>query len=158
MFKFSADAQLMFTVQPVTGGKMVVYFSETDSWGRSSFLTTNEAVARAIMGHSFFKHGRIELVSSETDKKEDKQEKVVFSEPEPKAEEAPVTEEPKAETPEVQETTEDDNNLVFANITIAKDYLNRRFGVNKSDIRSMTKVMAFAESKGLNITIGNGEE
>ena len=160
-YQFVSDSQLMFTAMRLDGSQILINFTERDSHGKSSFVTTDQRVAQAIMGHSFFRKGRITLLNdgSAQEKKEEQKQTVTFTE-QAEAEEPKQEEEVRQtaeESVEVQENTEDDTNLVFPNITIAKDYLHRRFGVKKEDIRSLTKITAFAESKGLTITINKEE-
>lgn len=157
-YQFVSNSQLMFTAMRLDGSQILINFTERDANGKSSFVTTDYSVARAIMGHSFFRKGRIVLSESSSDVKQEEEKKQTANfteaeEPQKEEEVKQTAEEPVSE----QENTEDDTNLVFPNITIAKDYLHRRFGVKKEDIRSLTKITAFAESKGLTITINKEE-
>lgn len=157
-YHFVSDSQLMFTVMLLDGRKVVVNFNERGSNGVSSFLTSNDKVAQAIMGHSFFRKGRVVLSNTAESKKEEK-EVVLFPveklEADAKAEEPDETDGTVGEAPQTPaEPDEDDSNLNFENITLAKEYLHRRFGIAKTEIRSISKTIAYAESKGLKITIG----
>lgn len=156
-YHFVSDSQLMFTVMLLDGRKVVVNFTERAGNGVSSFLTSNDKVAQAIKGHSFFRKGRVVLSGAEETKKEEK-EVVRFAVEKPEEQEADDIDEPAEEPAQMPEVTdEDDSNLNFANITLAKDYLHRRFGIAKTEIRSISKTIAYAESKGLKITIGEEE-
>lgn len=154
-YQFASDSQLMFSVMLFDGKRVIVHFTERGGNGMSSYLTSDEKVARAIMNHSFFRRGRIVLVG--------KSQTGTEPEPQQKKEEAASQEQPAAQeagTPaaEPEQGAAEETHLNFENITFAKDYLNRTYGVNKTDIRSMSKIIAFAESKGLTITIGSSEE
>lgn len=159
-YHFVADAQLIFKVMTFGGGQVQINFSERDSTGTSSFLTNNPNVANAIKNHSFFKKGRIAEAGCIED---EQQEEIICFTPEEDqndgddnvttAEE--VQPEPETEEQIDPETSNNESNqLSFANITIAKDYLHRTYGVDKAEIRSMTKIIAFGQSKGLDIRIG----
>lgn len=160
-YHFVSDSQLMFTVMLLDGRKVVVNFTERDGNGVSSFLTSNDKVAQAIQGHSFFRKGRVVLSGAQETRQEEK-EVVRFAvekpEVKPEEQEADDIDEPAEEPAQMPEVTdEDDSNLNFANITLAKEYLHRRFGIAKTEIRSISKTIAYAESKGLKITIGEEE-
>ena len=157
-YHFVSDSQLMFTVMLLDGRKVVVNFNERGSNGVSSFLTSNDKLAQAIMGHSFFRKGRV-VLSNTAESKEVEKEVVLFPVEKPeadaKAEEPDETDDTVGQAPQTPaEQDEDDSNLNFENITLAKEYLHRRFGIAKTEIRSISKTIAYAESKGLKITIG----
>lgn len=162
-YYFSSDSQLIFKVMTFDGRQVAIHFSERDANNKSAFLTRDEKIARAIMAHSFFRKGRIVLVSTEGTATEDN-DRVRFApkpepvpKPEPASEPTDTVAEQETEVPVTSETEDDqiqdDSNLTFPNITIAKDYLHRTYGVKKEDIRSLTKIVEFGRSKGLEISI-----
>lgn len=151
---FVADSQLMFKVMTFDGKQIHIHFSERDSTGTSSFLTQDEKVANAIRSHSFYKKGRIIEATIQDDQEDDQEEtqaEEVIQENDNERVDENIDETAETVTPE------DDTNLSFPNITIAKDYLHRTYGVDKNEIRSIGKIIAFGQSKGVNITINKEE-
>ena len=153
MYKFISPRQLIFKVTKSGGTQAIVYFSERAANGTSTFLTQDEEIAQAIMRHSFFAKGVIRLADS------DAKERQTTDAPAPtddaSASQGPETDEMPAEAPVSEEQVTGEGVMRFPNITIAKDYLHRTYGVKKEEIRSLPKVLAYAEGKGVTIIIGD---
>ena len=159
MYKFTSSRQLIFKITKPGGTPSVVYFSERDANGVSVFLTKDENTAQAIMRHSFFKKGVIILAEKPAEPEEEdtdtEAEQEDTNDIQEQTTDAETTEAPVEAESETTETIPEDGVMKFPNITIAKDYLHRTFGVKKEEIRSLPKVLAYAESKGITIVIGD---
>ena len=154
MYKFISPRQLIFKVTKSGGTQAIVYFSERAANGTSTFLTQDEEIAQAIMRHSFFGKGVISL--ADTEAKERQTTDATESNDYAGASQEHETDEMPAEaTDSEKQVTEEVQRLTFPNITIAKDYLHRTYGIKKEEIRSLPKVLAYAQSKGITIEIGD---
>lgn len=131
MFEFSADTQFIFKVT-IDGVAYLVAFSERNQFGNSVFMTRNSKIAEKIRRTSIFKRGSIRETTPEveTTKKE-------------------AT--PPETAPEQKPKKEESNVKEFANITLAREWLCRTFGVKKSSIRYPGQVAKCAKEHKIEI-------
>lgn len=131
MFEFSADTQYVFKIR-IDGMAYLVAFSERNQFGNSVFMTGNGKIAENIRRTSMFKRGAIRETTPEVEAT--------------KKETAP------AETVPEQKSKNDESNVKeFANITIAREWLCRTFGVKKSAIRYPGQVAKCAKEHKIEI-------
>lgn len=131
MFEFSADTQYVFKIT-IDGMAYLVAFSERNQFGNSVFMTRNGKIAEKIRRTSMFKRGAIRETTPEVGAT--------------KREAAP------AETaPEKKPKKEESNVKEFANITLAREWLCRTFGVKKSAIRYPGQVAKCAKEHKIEI-------
>lgn len=137
MFEFSADTQYIFKVT-VDGVQYLVAFSERNSFGTSTFSTANEKVAEKIRRTSMFRNGAIR----ETTQCDDAEAGIDAA-----AEQRPT---------ERQSEEKKDSVKEFANITLAREWLSKTFGVKKSEIRYPGQIAKCAKENGVEIRYAEG--
>lgn len=139
MFEFSADTQYIFKVT-VDGVQYLVAFSERNSFGTSTFSTANEKVAEKIRRTSMFRNGAIR----ETTQCDDAEAGIDAA-----AEQRPTERE--SESEEKKDSVKE-----FANITLAREWLSKTFGVKKSEIRYPGQIAKCAKENGVEIRYAEG--
>ena len=131
MFEFSAGTQYIFKVS-IDGVTYLVSFSERNQFGNSVFLTSNAKVAEKIRQTSMFKRGAIKETTAETPKEEPVEAISILD-------------------PKQTKKGEDDNVKECANITLAREWLCKTFGVKKSAIRYPGQVAKCAKEHKIEI-------
>lgn len=125
MYEFTADRKFIFHVN-AGGQQKLVEFEDGNTFGVSIYRTSDKQIADTIRHSAMFSRGAIKETATvdDTDNK--------GSEPA-----APETGKQK----------------IFSNITQAKEWLNKEFGVSKRYIRSVQAVIDCAKEKGYNIIL-----
>lgn len=149
-YRFSAERKLVFTVS--TGGRnLLVEFSDRNSGGMSTFVTSNEKVAQAIRRTSLSRRGVI--IESTPIQTASSSQPATPSAPRipksPKVPNSPKDPVSSAQSPNVRE---------YDNFTVAREAVVKEFGIKKSDVRNPTSLARFAQEKGFSIKYKNAEQ
>lgn len=129
LFEFVAERQLIFHAD-IDGLQRLIIFGEREGNGASVFQTKDERVANAIRRTAMFRRG------------------VIIETTRPTRPQGPKTNHssPLQKAPTKEEKT-------FANITQAKDWISRSWGISKSALRAPAQIMAAADAHGVKIII-----
>ena len=122
-YEFVAQSMLIFTVTLASGLVKDIEFDETGK-GVYGFQTSQKEVAEAIRRHPLVRSGRI------IDKSQPEEEQVAKA---------------------VEKKKQDRNVLRFDNITKAKNYLAKTFGVDTRKLKSPQSVKDEASKNGIEI-------
>lgn len=122
-YEFVAQSMLIFTVTLASGLVKDIEFDETGK-GVYGFQTSQKEVAEAIRRHPLVRSGRI------IDKSQPEEEQVAEA---------------------VEKKEQDRNVLRFDNITKAKNYLAKTFGVDTRKLKSPQSVKDEAKKNGIEI-------
>lgn len=122
-YEFVAQSMLIFTVTLASGLVKDIEFDETGK-GVYGFQTSQKEVAEAIRRHPLVRSGRI------IDKSQPEEEQVAEA---------------------VERKDQDKNVLRFDNITKAKNYLAKTFGVDTRKLKSPQSVKNEAKKNGIEI-------
>lgn len=125
---FSSERQLIFKVV-VAGRDRLVEFGERNNAGRSLFITENQYIAAAIRLHDFYKNGIITEAST-----------------------AKPSEPPSPVSSEGEGVKEEKSNVVeVENISAAREYLVKTFGVERKSVKSPSQIKSQAKKCGIEI-------
>lgn len=132
LFEFVAERQLIFHAD-IDGLQRLIIFGEREGNGASVFQTKDERVANAIRRTAMFRRGVI-IETTRTAS--------------PSLPQGPKTNHgsPLQKAPTKEEKT-------FANITQAKDWISRSWGISKSALRTPAQIMTAADAHGVKIII-----
>ncbi|MBR1654834.1 MAG: hypothetical protein IJ698_00225 [Prevotella sp.] len=131
---FSSERQLIFKV--VVGGRdRLVEFGERNGSGRSLFVTENSYIAGAIRRHDFYKNGIIEEAAMES----------------PRTREGDKEGAGESEAGEISQDVKDSNVQEFENISAAREYLVRTFGVDRKSVKLPSQIKSQAKKCGVEI-------
>lgn len=146
---FSSERQLIFKV--VVGGRdRLVEFGERNGSGRSLFVTENSYIAGAIRRHDFYKNGIIEEAAMESPRTgEGKAGEAVI--PSPRTREGDKEGAGESEAGEVSQDVKDSNVQEFENISAAREYLVRTFGVDRKSVKLPSQIKSQAKKCGVEI-------
>ena len=151
---FSSERQLIFKV--VVGGRdRLVEFGERNGSGRSLFVTENSYIAGAIRRHDFYKNGIIEEAAMESPRTgEGKAGEAALESPrtgEGKTREGDKEGAGESEAGEISQDVKDSNVQEFENISAAREYLVRTFGVDRKSVKLPSQIKSQAKKCGVEI-------
>lgn len=146
---FSSERQLIFKV--VVGGRdRLVEFGERNGSGRSLFVTENSYIAGAIRRHDFYKNGIIEEAAMESPRTgESKAGEAVMESA--RTREGDKEGAGESEAGEISQDVKDSNVQEFENISAAREYLVRTFGVDRKSVKLPSQIKSQAKKCGVEI-------
>ena len=146
---FSSERQLIFKV--VVGGRdRLVEFGERNGSGRSLFVTENSYIAGAIRRHDFYKNGIIEEAAMESPRTGESKAGEAAMES-PRTREGDKEGAGESEAGEISQDVKDSNVQEFENISAAREYLVRTFGVDRKRVKLPSQIKSQAKKCGVEI-------
>jgi len=153
IYRFASQRQFIFSV-PVGGRPHLIRFGERNQFGTSVFSTQDPKIAEAIRHNDLFKRGAI----AEAPREEIKTPKPTKGKATKPTKAAPKPDEQidiNTLTTPKEEPKPDDNTKIFKNITQAKEYLSKTFGIPKTKLKTPALIEEAAKANGIQIVYKN---
>ncbi len=152
IYRFAAPRQFIFSVA-VEGRTHLIRFGERNQFGTSVFNTKDAKIAEAIRNNNLFKRGSIAEAPKEeiAEPTKGKAPKKPQQAPDKKqaGEDLDIKKLTKPQTG--KKPAKDDNTKTFKNITQAKEYLSKTFGIPKTKLKTPALVEQAAKDNGITI-------
>ncbi len=154
IYRFAAQRQFIFSVA-VEGRIHLIRFGERNQFGTSVFNTKDEKIAAAIRNNDLFKRGSIAEAPKEvietTIKAKGKTAQKPTKTPQAKQADEELDIKKLTKPGAAKKPAEDDHTKTFKNITQAKEYLSKTFGIPKTKLKTPALVEQAAKDNGITI-------